>query len=232
MTFNNPNNKKNSIKNKENLFDSSLKSGLYVITCIPLQKHYLGQSSYITRRLNAHKSALNRGIHENAEMQKDYNKYGENAFIFQKLYFGHAFPKETRENFETLILSTLPKENRYNVFQDWRKRDSISNPFYGKQHSQKTKDTLSSAKKGQPSPFKGQQQSDLVKQKISEENKGKSNLKKAVYINSVYYESVTEAAEKMSISRRLIRERCHSKEERFNNYQWADSENITEKGLS
>ena len=41
-------------KNKE-LFDSCINSGLYMITCIPEQKHYIRQSENDLRRLNAHK---------------------------------------------------------------------------------------------------------------------------------------------------------------------------------
>nr|YP_009310740.1 putative GIY-YIG homing endonuclease [Oedocladium carolinianum]AOT84359.1 putative GIY-YIG homing endonuclease [Oedocladium carolinianum] len=220
MSFNKEQNTTNS-KNKENLFDISLKSGLYLITCLPLQKHYIGQSGYVTRRLNVHKSLLRRGIHQNRTMQKDFEEYGENAFFFQKLYFGNCLSKEERENFETLILSTLSEKNRYNFYEDWRKRDSILNPFYGKKHNTEAKNALSAAKKGRPSPFAKRQQSDEVKQRLSEENKGKKNRKKALYVDSVYYESIADAAEKIGISRRLIRERCHSSEERFKNYLWA-----------
>lgn len=94
-------------QNKDNFFDSSLKAGLYVITCKSKQKHYIGQSKYVTPRLNAHKSKLRRGCHENIDMQKDFNEFGENCFLFQKLYFGIGSSKIEREHFETLILLTL-----------------------------------------------------------------------------------------------------------------------------
>lgn len=87
---------------KENLFDCSIKAGLYLITCLTNQKHYVGQFSYVTRRLNAHKNLLKRGCHSNLIMQKDFHFYGENSFVFQKLLFGTSLSKNTRENFETL----------------------------------------------------------------------------------------------------------------------------------
>lgn len=70
---------KTQSKNKQ-LFDSSLKSGLYIITCIPEQKHYIGQSENVVRRINAHKSHLKRNVHENTALQKDFNFYGEKNF--------------------------------------------------------------------------------------------------------------------------------------------------------
>ena len=58
------------------LFDSSLKSGIYVITCLPLEKHYVGMSQHTTRRLNAHKSKLYRNCHDCRSLQEDFNTYG------------------------------------------------------------------------------------------------------------------------------------------------------------
>lgn len=219
MTLKNRINEKN-IKSKENLFDPSLKSGLYLITCFSTEKHYVGESDYVIRRINAHKSALRRGIHTNSEMQKDFDQYGIDNFLFQKLFFGKCLPKDERQKFETIILSTLPEKNRYNVFTNWRERGSLMNPFYGKKHSPETKAELSLAKKGQPSPFAGHRHTDEVRERVSQENRGKKDRKKSVVINSVFYESISQAEEKLGISRRLIRQRCHSVEKRFANYQW------------
>lgn len=226
LTLENEKNK-NNIRNKENLFDPSLKSGLYLITCIPAEKHYVGESEYVTRLLNAHKSALRRGIHENKNMQKDFDQYGIEKFLFQKLLFGKCLPKDERAKCETIILSTLSKQNRYNVFIDWHKRGLKINPFYGKQYTPEARAALSAAKKGRPSPFAGHRQKDEVIHRISEENHGEKYQRKAVYINSVYYESIAKGAEELRISRRLIRERCHSAEKRFENYKWADNTDIT-----
>nr|QUO99191.1 putative GIY-YIG homing endonuclease [Oedogonium sp. HN1801B] len=218
MTFNK---EQNIIKNKENLFDLSLKSGLYLITCVPLEKHYVGESINITRRINAHKSQLRQGIHVNRKMQEDFDNYGEYAFVFQKLYFGTCVSKKERKHFEDFILSTLPENSRYNFYENRRKISLIFNPFYVKKHTVEAKKNLSVPKKGRPSLFVGRRQSDYVKCHLSGENKGKKIQKKALYVDSVYYESIAEASEKIGISRRSIRERCHSSEERFKNYRWA-----------
>lgn len=70
--------------------------------------------------------------------------------------------------------------------------------------------------------FKGQTHSESVKKNLSIQNNGKSNKekRKSLFLNSIYYESICEASEKTGIHRRLIRERCHSQEPKWANYQW------------
>ena len=67
---------------KKTFFDFSQKKGLYIIICTPIRKYYIGQSSHVTRRINAHKTALRRNCHSNFSMQEDFNLYSENAFEF------------------------------------------------------------------------------------------------------------------------------------------------------
>lgn len=90
------------------LFDRSLKSGVYLITCLPLDKHYVGVSDNVRTRINAHKSALKRNCHEIAALQADYNEHKQGNFLFQKLLVGAGWPKESLEKLEVAILLTLP----------------------------------------------------------------------------------------------------------------------------
>jgi hypothetical protein len=163
---------------------------------------------------------LRAGIHENHELQKDFNQYGESHFLFQKLVFGTGLEKEDRRAFETMILVTLRPEQRYNVYTNWLKRGSLSNPFLGKRHTPESREAMSVAKKGKKSSFFGHVQSDLVKHIISQENTGKVDRKKPLSIDGVFFESVTHASQVTGLSRRLIRERCHSNEKRFETSCW------------
>lgn len=201
-----------SFNKKKNLFDLSVKPGLYIITCLSNQRHYIGESNNVTARLTAHKNKLRRKIHENFTLQKDFNLYGEENFRFQKLYFGSGLAKEQRQHFETIILLTLPIDLRYNVYVNWRKREKLLNPFFGKTHHQKAKDAQRMANLGKPSGFTGKNQTNRVKQLISQENLGKKDRRKALVIGSTHYESISEASQKIGLPRRLIRERCHSQE--------------------
>jgi group I intron endonuclease len=210
-------------QNNNKLFDASMKSGIYLITCIPLNKHYVGISNNVVRRLNAHKSLLKRVCHDNKTLQEDYNKYGLTRFIFQKLQLGAGLNKKALENLETTILLTLLPKQRYNVYTNWRKRGSEINAFYNHVHTIQARQMQSLANKGKKSPFAGLTHTNDLKKLISQHNSGMTNeeKKKPLYIDGIYYESVSEASEKTGIQRRFIRKKCHSTEERFQNYQWA-----------
>ncbi len=205
---------------KENLLDFK-KSGIYVISCIKNQKHYIGESNNITARLCAHKNKLRRNVHENKELQSDFNKYGEEFFLFQKLIFGNGLDKEKRLELETIILLILEPNKRYNVYINWKKRDQKLNPFFNKKHSFEARNAQSFLKKGKISPFKGRKQTNEIKKMLSKinSNKTSSERRKPVIIDDIYYESISEASQKTGLNRRLIREHCHDKT-RFENFKW------------
>lgn len=108
-------------------------------------------------------------------MQKDFNPFDENSFSFQKLCFGAGLEKKDRLNLETIILLTFPSKARYNVYVNWRKRNHMFNPFFGKTHSKKARHAQSIAKLEKPSTFAGRTQTNKVKQLISQANFGKQN---------------------------------------------------------
>lgn len=60
--------------------------GIYAITNIVSDTVYYGQASQINSRLNNHKLALKKNIHENPRLQNSYNKHGEESFIFTPIY--------------------------------------------------------------------------------------------------------------------------------------------------
>lgn len=166
-------------------------------------------------------------------MQEDYNKYSIDQFHFQKLQIGLGLSESDLENLETCILLTLPSEQRYNLYTNWRKRPSELNPFYGRTHTKETRSEMANAQKGKPSPFLGRQQTNEVKKLLSQQNSGTSNKekRKPLMIDNQYYESISDASEKTRLSRRLIRERCHSASERFANYQWLTQETLEKQTL-
>ena len=205
---------------KENLFDFK-KSGIYIISCLKKEKHYIGESENVTARLCAHKNKLRKNIHENKELQSDFNYYGEKYFLFQKLIFGHGLDKEKRLLLETQILLTLDSNNRYNIYINWKKRDECINPFFGKKHTNEARKAQSMAKKNTISPFKGKKHNNEIKKMLSKINSNKTTIerRKPVIIDSIYYESISEASQKTGLNRRLIRDRCHNKTH-FEKFNW------------
>lgn len=57
--------------------------GIYRITCTPTGKIYIGQSKNLQARLYGHKTALISGRHDNKHLLSAWDKYGEEAFLFE-----------------------------------------------------------------------------------------------------------------------------------------------------
>lgn len=60
-------------------------AGIYIIYCIANEKCYIGSSISIKTRIMGHKSKLNTGKHDNSHLQKSWEKYGKQNFIFRIL---------------------------------------------------------------------------------------------------------------------------------------------------
>lgn len=209
--------------NSSVFFTKSFKQGLYIITCIPLNKHYIGESTGLKGRLNKHKYTLRRGCHDCRALQDDFYLYGFENFTFQRLYFGACSEaREQRLMFEKQILQTLSPEKRYNVYVDWTSRPSEFNPFYGKRHTSEALLANKIAHQGKPSTFKGKTHGPHVAKQISEQNKGMSSIerRKGVYVETQYYVSISEASRQTGYSRGFIRKACNSDREMYKDFFW------------
>lgn len=60
-------------------------SGVYLIRNVVNGRVYVGSSCLVHKRLDAHKSLLNRQKHHNRHLQAAWNKYGASSFSFQLL---------------------------------------------------------------------------------------------------------------------------------------------------
>ena len=59
-----------------------MKSGIYTITNIINNHMYVGSAVNLKKRLCQHRGDLRRGEHKNPHLQSAWNKYGEDAFVF------------------------------------------------------------------------------------------------------------------------------------------------------
>ena len=86
--------------------------GIYCITNSVNGKSYIGKSNDIDRRRTQHFSALGNNEHDNEEMQKDYNKYGNDCFEFS-------------------VLETVEDEYKLDYIEDYyiKKFDSFVNGY-------------------------------------------------------------------------------------------------------
>lgn len=62
-----------------------LKSGVYQIIHVESGRKYVGSAADVGKRIGTHKACLRRNKHVNIALQKAYNKYGEDAFCFEKI---------------------------------------------------------------------------------------------------------------------------------------------------
>jgi predicted GIY-YIG superfamily endonuclease/DNA-binding MarR family transcriptional regulator len=60
-----------------------IKAGIYKITCKVNGKIYIGSSADCEKRFRQHVNQLNRGKHHNSHLQRAWDKYGEENFIFE-----------------------------------------------------------------------------------------------------------------------------------------------------
>src|SRR4051812_16418619 len=55
---------------------------IYRITCTPIDRHYIGQTTSSARRLLQHLEQLTQRRHPNSALQAAFNAYGASAFSF------------------------------------------------------------------------------------------------------------------------------------------------------
>lgn len=67
---------------------TEIKSGVYQIRNIINNKRYVGSTINLYNRWATHKKLLNRGVdHHNRHLQRAWNKYGEDSFVFEVLEY-------------------------------------------------------------------------------------------------------------------------------------------------
>ena len=59
--------------------------GVFRIRNLINGKIFIGSSVNLDKIWNSHKFKLNNGLHPNKELQKDWNDYGENNFVYEIL---------------------------------------------------------------------------------------------------------------------------------------------------
>ena len=89
--------------------------GIYKITCTVNNKIYIGQSIDALSRLYAHRSRLKKNKHENTYIQEEFNKYGQDKFIFELIEECKPEELEEKEKYYIKKLQTYKKEIGYNV---------------------------------------------------------------------------------------------------------------------
>jgi len=118
-------------------FESNL-SGIYLITCLPNQKKYIGSSKNIYYRLRRHLSDLRKNRHSNPILQNCFNKYGEDCLTTQILEQGGGdLIQKEKQWIDSLKPEMNINDPAYIIFnEDTKKKISDSLIEYFKKHPQ------------------------------------------------------------------------------------------------
>ena len=182
-----------------------MKYKIYYIKCLINNKYYFGRSQEFPKRKRSHLNALRKSKHSNYYLQKDFNKYGENNFIFIII-----------DECETLNESIIKEQeyidnknyNTYNISNSQNGGDTFTNNPR-KEKIRKLKQIRFS---GQNNPMYGikktQKMIDAVK---------KSNSHK-VSINGKIYSSKTEASKDLNCCVSTICGKVKSKDPKYSNW--------------
>lgn len=134
-----------------------INSGAYRIECIINNKNYIGTCDNFKSRERRHFRELEKNIHGNPHLQKDYNKYGKESFRFIILLEIIADDNELVEIENSYIKkykTHIPTwNNQYGYNTRWamrlnkKQRSNLSNSLKGRESGMKNKNHTEESKK-------------------------------------------------------------------------------------
>ena len=138
--------------------------GVYQITNKITGDFYIGSSSNIQARRRKHRWELRNGVHGNEHLQRAWNKYGEDAFVFETILLCDP---ENKLYYEQVLLDGM--KPIYNIA-----KDAVTS-MQGLQRSDGTKRKIGDAQRGELHWNFGKHTPDETRAKISESLKGELN---------------------------------------------------------
>ena len=204
------------------------KSGIYQIRNLVNGKIYVGSSINLRKRMKDHFRDLRNNRHANQHLQKAYNKYGLDKFVFEVLEY---VEKDVLLKREQYYIDTLNVVNEgYNIcpiaahtFRVWtptqkQNRCGVNNPMYGKHLSEEHKKCLSEAHKGCIPWNKGRKMTESERLQVREYN-GKSKTVQCVETKIIFF-STREAGRQYHISPSHIAECARGGRKTAGGYHW------------
>lgn len=143
--------------------------GIYVIVNLVNNKKYIGSTINFKNRWDKHKKDLKNNKHHSIHLQRAWNKYGEENFLFEVLeYVQDVNDLIQIEQYYLDWMETWKEENGYNICStagstlgiklsvEIRKQRServkgAKNPMYGKHFSDESKEKMAITQRGEKS---------------------------------------------------------------------------------
>lgn len=147
--------------------------GIYCIENLVNGKKYIGQSVDIMHRFYDHRSDLNANKHYNSHLQRAWNMYGEDNFIFYILEECDFDTLDDREKYYVKLFSANIPEFGYNKNSGGKGttqelRIKLSNAAAKSVWTEERKRQLSIKMSGENNPFYGEIHTEASKRKIAE----------------------------------------------------------------
>lgn len=139
-------------------------SGVYRIVHIASGKTYIGSAADIATRWSQHRHMLRQGNHHSAYLQRAWDKYGEQSFVFEVIEEVSMNSCIEREQY---WIDTL--QPTYNVYP-------LAGSPLGYKHSEETRAKMKANAQGRPSPMEGKHHSEDSRAKIGKAREGKPNI--------------------------------------------------------
>lgn len=154
-------------------------SGVYVITNTVTGHRYIGSAVDLRHRWSRHKYELNAGKHYNPHLQRAWDKYGANCFMFSILEYCNILQLLFREQF---YLDTLHPEYNIAKYADAPTRgksltDEQKEKHRKFRHTEEAKKKISVAKKGHVKSAEWREHLSAARIGIPNATKGKSHSK-------------------------------------------------------
>jgi group I intron endonuclease len=136
--------------------------GIYLIRCVSNNKVYIGSSSDIQGRFSRHKNELRKQIHHNSHLQRAYDKYGIDSFVYSIIELCKFHFLIEREQFWIDLLNSANRSEGFNlcIVADRRtylrnteeSKRKLSRTLTGRKASKETKTKMSRSATGENNP--------------------------------------------------------------------------------
>lgn len=172
-------------------------SGVYAIVNTDTNMAYVGSTYDFEKRKNEHFRALRSGYHYNKKMQRSFDKYGEDKFVFEQLQDAESAELLEAEQYWINLVGSANRHRGFNLnpvvnngqaltHTDETKR-KISRALKGRLISEETRSKISVALTGKPGPsqeirdrfsemYTGRELSKETRSRMSESRKYKGKL--------------------------------------------------------